>query len=45
MTKEAKKCQQKLWKLLKKGQQNVEATKKGYFSKADTINLAQFLVR
>ena len=47
MAKEAKKSQQKFRKLLKKSQQNFEGTKKRStkcFSKADTINLAQFLV-
>ena len=48
MANEAKKGQQKLGKLLKKGQQNFEVTEKRstkYFSKADTINLVQFLMR
>ena len=46
MAKEAIKGQQKLQRLLKKGLQNFEVTKKGQniFSKADTINLPQFLV-
>ena len=46
MAKEAIKGQQKLQRLLKKGLQNFEVTKKRskYFSKADTINLPQFLV-
>ena len=46
MAKEAKKGQQKIRKLLKKVK-HFEVTKKRsrkYFSKAGTINLAQFLV-
>ena len=48
MAKEVKKKVNKIGKLLRKGQQDFEGTKKRstkYFSKADIINLAQFLVR
>ena len=57
MAKVAQKCEQKLGKLLKKGSTKIFGLKKStrflkklkrptkYFSKADTINLAQFLVR
>ena len=48
MANELKKRSTKIREVAKKGQQNFEVTKKRsakYFSKADTINLAQFLMR
>ena len=47
MAEEAKKRSTKIMEVAKKGRQKFEASKKRstkYFSKADTINLVQFLV-